>query len=361
MVRHANNKQGARHLLQHRHQCGKFAKVLLFRANKQVKFFGHAAQLFKQHRDHRRNRVRVRAQARLGLSRRRQREQRGKPLHPRGCLGGFLKQVEQRFYLPHLNAVRKSVDASRTQLRQTSVNVPQPANYPIIEPQRTPCDTFNQGDATLAKEPHCRTSTQLAKCLEHLAQQRQVVAGFDLLQYLLQRATIALTQFHRVGDTVELLEIGRHIGLHSGQNGKAVATFSRAVLRLNRLFTTNRTQVVDDREQQCRVVRLLALDAIEKRGDLQDGLHEYFLRSFDVVDRLVHQGLRKGLHLLSNLGRALQFHHSQGAVDLMQCREARTHTRRVRRILRYGFERGLSLLQDRGNLTLDPVQRDKIL
>ena len=121
------------------------------------------------------------------------------------------------------------------------------------------------------------------------------------------------------------------------------------------IFAAHQAQVVNNWQEVARVVTLVSLDTFQVGWDLENRLHQDFLRALNVINRLIHQALCKKLHLLGNLSGPLQLHHPQSAVHLVNGRQTRTHAAAVRRILRDSLKRVLCLLEGRANLVLNPV------
>ena len=90
-------------------------------------------------------------------------------------------------------------------------------------------------------------------------------------------------------------------------------------------------------------------------------MHEHFQSLALVAYAAFQQRLRQLLHFLSQQCRAIELHHLQSALDLMQIGLAETHARRILRTLDVCLQCLTRLLQGFRDLALDPLQGDIVV
>ena len=84
-------------------------------------------------------------------------------------------------------------------------------------------------------------------------------------------------------------------------------------------------------------------------------MHQSLLNALRVFDLGVHHRLRELLHFLGKLGDAVELHHLQSAVHLVDVSETGAHVCGVRRI-RIGFQRLTRMFKRGLDLALDPIK-----
>ncbi len=121
-------------------------------------------------------------------------------------------------------------------------------------------------------------------------------------------------------------------------------------------FAAGGAQVVEQGQQHHRQVAPVAGHPVQVGRQLQDGAHQGFLTVAHVTHAPVHQGAGQFLHFLGEQGGAVELHHLQGAVHLVQMGLAKAHARGVVGILHEGFQGLLGLVQGFLDLPSNPVQ-----
>jgi hypothetical protein len=104
----------------------------------------------------------------------------------------------------------------------------------------------------------------------------------------------------------------------------------------------------------------MGLQALEVIGQLHDAAHQYAIGFVAIFDGAVEQGTREALHFLGHHRRAVEFHHAQRALHLVQVRGTETHLAGVGGFFDVGLERLASLLQGFVEFALDPGERGEV-
>ncbi len=89
---------------------------------------------------------------------------------------------------------------------------------------------------------------------------------------------------------------------------------------------------------------------------LQDGAHQYVVCIFFLADITSEQGIDEFFHLFGQQRAAVDLHHLQGAINLVQISGAETHLGGITRVFDEGFQGLARLVQAFLNFVLDPFQ-----
>jgi len=120
------------------------------------------------------------------------------------------------------------------------------------------------------------------------------------------------------------------------------------------------TQLVEQRQQHHRDVLQPRLQALKVIGQLHDAAHQHGKRLVALGNRTLQQRQRQLLHFFCDHRGAIELHHAQGTVHLMQVRGTRAHLAGVGGVLDEGLDRESRLAQGFIQLGLDPVERGEV-
>ena len=168
------------------------------------------------------------------------------------------------------------------------------------------------------------------------AQQAQVILVAQLARQLLDVLGLLAHPGHQRG-------LHREVGLEQGVLGE-------------QRLAAGGTQVVEQRQQQHRHVAGAGLEPLQVVRELEDTAHEDLVGVLAVADAILQQGLGELLHLLGHQGSPVEFHHLQGAVDLVQVVDAEPELGIVLRRLDVGLQRGACLVEGVVDLGLHPPE-----
>ena len=119
-------------------------------------------------------------------------------------------------------------------------------------------------------------------------------------------------------------------------------------------------QVVEQRQQHHRHIAVAAGEALQIIGQLHQTAHQRGIGLLAVHDGVAQQCAGDRLHLGGHHGRAIELHHLQGAVDLMQMVRAGAHEIAPGGIVYIGFQRIAGDRQRLVELRPDPLQGGEI-
>ena len=194
-----------------------------------------------------------------------------------------------------------------------------------------------------------------------LADVGQVADGAGAVVVLEPAQQCALVQApQRLGATGQLTELERR-GRAAGRFGKGTRQVGREQHALvERLLAARGAQLVEQGQQHDRDVAVAALQALEVIGKLHDALHEHRIGVITLGHLAVDQCAAELLHFLGDQGGAVQLHHAQGALDLVQQVRAGAQLRWALAFLDIALQGIARLLQRLVELWLDPGEGGEI-
>ena len=363
----AQHGEGIADLLERRHQAFQLGHLAAVAAHEQVQAVLDPHQLFTECRHHRTHGITIRTgqagtllvdhigvgqgivQAVLFFQHANARR-----------LGAGLGDIEQQVLGQIIG--RRLVDAIGTLLDQTLeffIDLAQQGTHRGAMTHAAIGQAFDHTGGDLPQRAEGRLFAQgfqASKNPRHIAQ----VGGHILiaddpdqghLQHLPQ-----LAQQHRQLGSAQLGQ--RIVGQNrqtDGQIGGKQAGFRQ------QLLAASRTQVIQQRQHHHRQVTPRTLGAIQVHRQLQNRLHQHFQGFALIAHAVFQQRLRQLFHFLSQQRGAVELHHLQSALDLVQIGQTETHACGVLRTLDVCLQGLTRLLQGFRDLALDPLQGDIVV
>ena len=363
----AQHGEGVGNLLERNQQATEFAQGLAIAAHEQIEAILDPHQLFAEGRNHRTHGATVRASQlsallvdHFGI--------RQRLVEPVALLEGLdarrvgfrLGHVEQQV-LGQLFGCRL-VDAVGPLLDQTLellVDLAQQGTHRGAVADAAAGQAFDHAGGDLPERSERSLLAQGLQAREdacHVVEiRRQVLITDDTHQSHLQHLPQLAQERCKLGRTQGRKRVGRQRGHLATEIRREQAGFRE------QLLAPRRAQIVEQRQNDHGQVAACALDPIQVDRHLENGLHHHFQCFVLVSDPPFHQRSSELLHLFGKHRRAVELDHLQGAMHLMHVRQAKTHARRVLRVLDERFKRLARLPQRLGNFAFHPLQGDIIV
>ena len=189
-------------------------------------------------------------------------------------------------------------------------------------------------------------ASRLAQLFDDLADALEAAAAVLVPEPAEQAQVIVMAQLLR-----QRLQIAGQIRRRRRLHGQIRR--EQGVLRQQGL-AAGRAQIVEQRQQHHGHVVMPGEQVFEIVRQLQDATDQHLVGVLAVADLVLQQGLDHGLHFLGGHGRAVEFHHLQGAAHLVQVVEAELQARFVLRLLHIGLEGRTRLLEGLVDFGLHP-------
>ena len=364
----AEHRQGVGDLLERRLQAGQFAEIAPVAAHEQVEAVLDAHQLLAQRGDHRADRAAIRADQRAALG-------GGRGALPRQCLVKTearpefgdarrfetgLGQVEQQVLGQLLRGgIVESLRTLAHQALEFPIQLLQQAMYRGTARHAAADQALDHAGGDFPQRLQRRLAAQIGEFQVDLFQLGQVLVGFLAAQQAHHGHLLQLTQLaQQLGEFGGVQPRQGFAGERGDRRGKIRR--EQAGFRQRRLALRG-AQLVEQRQQQQRLIGARAVHAIQIHRQLQDRLHQHLQRLVLVGDAVFQQRLDQPFHFLGEQRGTEEFHHPQRAVDLVDIGEAEAQARAVLAILDECFQRLTRLVERLGDFALDPFQGDIVV
>ncbi len=196
------------------------------------------------------------------------------------------------------------------------------------------------------------------QAIQHVHQPAQVLGRALIADPLEQRGLESKPQAQRLRAQLArgqgLDAAGSGVGQRGGEIRREQRRFAEQVL------AAAGAQIVQQRQQDQRNVAMARLQALEIIRQLHHAAHQHGVALVTLPDAAVQQTLGEPLHVFRDHRRAVQLHHAQAALHLMQICHAGTHRLEIRRILDVCLQVLASLRHRCVKRLLDPAQRGEL-